>query len=148
MNRLRSLESWDRGFEYHSRHGCLCVLLFCVYVVLCVGRGLATGWSPVQGVLPTVYRIKKLKNGQCPTKGCRAIDEWMNLYHVKEMNICVCYLCEMAFKVILDITFNSMQDWKIYGREQDKFVCRMLRLLSGSYSNASSDFSICKASRP
>jgi hypothetical protein len=30
MNCLRSLESWDRGFEYHSRHGCLC--LFCVCV--------------------------------------------------------------------------------------------------------------------
>jgi hypothetical protein len=32
----------------------VCVRLFCVYVVLCVGSGLATGWSPVQGVLRTV----------------------------------------------------------------------------------------------
>jgi hypothetical protein len=32
-----------------------CVRLFCVCVVLCVDRGLATGWSPVQGVLSTVY---------------------------------------------------------------------------------------------
>jgi hypothetical protein len=41
----------------------------CVYsVVLCVGSGLATGWSPILGILPTVYRIKKLKNGQGPTK--------------------------------------------------------------------------------
>jgi hypothetical protein len=39
----------------------VCVRLFCVYVVLCVGTGLVTGWSPVQGVLPTVYKIKKLK---------------------------------------------------------------------------------------
>jgi hypothetical protein len=39
----------------------VCVRLFCVCVVLCLGRGLATGWFPVQGVLPTVYRIKKLK---------------------------------------------------------------------------------------
>jgi hypothetical protein len=30
MNCLRSLESWDRGFESDSRHGCLC--LFCVCV--------------------------------------------------------------------------------------------------------------------
>jgi hypothetical protein len=43
MNCLPSLESWDRGFEPHSRHGCLCVRLFCVCVVLCVGSGLATG---------------------------------------------------------------------------------------------------------
>jgi hypothetical protein len=72
---LRLLKHWDRGFESHSRHGCLYyVLLFCDCVVLCVGRGLATDWSPVQGVLPTVYRIKKLnKCGQGPTKGCRPI---------------------------------------------------------------------------
>jgi hypothetical protein len=34
------------------------VCLFCVFVVLCVGSGLATGWSPGQQVLPTVYRTK------------------------------------------------------------------------------------------
>jgi hypothetical protein len=44
MNFLRSLERWDRGFESHSRHGCLFVL----------GSGLATGWSLVQGVLSNV----------------------------------------------------------------------------------------------
>jgi hypothetical protein len=27
---------------------------WCVCVVLCIGRGLVMGWSPVQGVLPTV----------------------------------------------------------------------------------------------
>jgi hypothetical protein len=43
MNCLRSLESWDRGFESHSWHGCQCVRLSCVSVVLRVGRGLATG---------------------------------------------------------------------------------------------------------
>jgi hypothetical protein len=51
---LRTLKLWDRGFEYHSRHGCLSVRLFCVNVVLCVGSGLAMGWSLVQGVLPYV----------------------------------------------------------------------------------------------
>jgi hypothetical protein len=39
----------------------VCVHLFCVCVVLCVGSSLAMGWSPIQGVLLTVYRIKKLK---------------------------------------------------------------------------------------
>jgi hypothetical protein len=38
----------------------ICVRLYCVYVVLCVCSGLATGCSSVQGVLPSVYRIKKL----------------------------------------------------------------------------------------
>jgi hypothetical protein len=44
------------------------VSLFYVYVVLCVSRDLATGWSPVQGVLPSVYRIKKLKKQPRPNK--------------------------------------------------------------------------------
>jgi hypothetical protein len=32
----------------------LCARLFCVCVVLCVGSGIATGWSLVQGVLTSV----------------------------------------------------------------------------------------------
>jgi hypothetical protein len=38
----------------------VCVRLFCLYV-LCTGRGLASGWSPVQGVLPTVYGLRNWK---------------------------------------------------------------------------------------
>jgi hypothetical protein len=45
----------------------VCVRLFCD-CVLCVGSGLATGWSPVQGVLPTVYWIGKLKKRPWPNK--------------------------------------------------------------------------------
>jgi hypothetical protein len=47
------------------------VRLFCVCVVLCVGSGLETGWSPAQWVLPTVYTIKKLKKSPRST---RAVD--------------------------------------------------------------------------
>jgi hypothetical protein len=43
MNCLCSLGHLDRGFESHSRYGCLCVCLFCICVVLCVGCGLVTG---------------------------------------------------------------------------------------------------------
>jgi hypothetical protein len=50
----------------------VCVRLFCVYVVLCVGSGLATDWSPVQGVISTVYMIKKLKKAaKFQQKACR-----------------------------------------------------------------------------
>jgi hypothetical protein len=38
----------------------VCVRLFCVCVVLCVGSVLATGSSVVNDVLSTVYKIKKL----------------------------------------------------------------------------------------
>jgi hypothetical protein len=44
-----------------TRHMDVCVCLFYVSVVLCVDSGLATGWSPTQGVRPTVYKINKLK---------------------------------------------------------------------------------------
>jgi hypothetical protein len=38
-----------------------------LYVFIpCVGSDLATGWSPVQGVLPALYRIKKLKKRSRP----------------------------------------------------------------------------------
>jgi len=44
---LMPLEHWDREFESHSRH-------VCVPAFSCVGRDLTSGWSPTQGVLPTV----------------------------------------------------------------------------------------------
>jgi hypothetical protein len=61
---LRLLACWGRGFESHSRNGCS--RNYSVCVVLCVGRCLAKGGSQAQGVLPTVYRIKKLKKRQRP----------------------------------------------------------------------------------
>jgi hypothetical protein len=53
----------NAGFESYSKHGCLCAF------ILCVGSGLAMGWSPVQGVLPTVYKIKTLKKRIRSNKG-------------------------------------------------------------------------------
>jgi hypothetical protein len=47
----------------------ICMRLFCVCIVLCVGRGLAMSWSPDQGVLLTIHRITKLKKRPGPNKG-------------------------------------------------------------------------------
>jgi hypothetical protein len=33
------------------------VCVVCVFLCLCTGRGIATNWSPVQGVLPTVLDL-------------------------------------------------------------------------------------------
>jgi hypothetical protein len=56
MKCLRPFKHWDCGFESHPRYGCLSA--FILFVLSCVGGGLATGWSPVQGVLPIVYKIR------------------------------------------------------------------------------------------
>jgi hypothetical protein len=45
------------------------VCVYSVCVVLCVGSGRVTSWSSVHGVLPTVYRITKLKQRPGPNKG-------------------------------------------------------------------------------
>jgi hypothetical protein len=34
----------------------VCVRLFCLCAVLCAGSAIVMGWSPVQGVLPTVEK--------------------------------------------------------------------------------------------
>jgi hypothetical protein len=61
----RTLGSWVRI----PLKAWMSVRVYSLCVFLRVGRGLATVSSPVQGVLQTVYMIKKLKNGQNPTKG-------------------------------------------------------------------------------
>jgi hypothetical protein len=75
------------------------VCVYSVYVVLCVGSGLATCWSLVQGVLPTVYMIKKLKSGQDPTKGCTAIDRWITDHLVlKSERYKIAFSCKFSYK--------------------------------------------------
>jgi hypothetical protein len=67
------LPSLARTLGSNPTHGMdVCVSLICY--LLYVGSGLATGWSPVQGVLPTVYRNKKLKKRPKSNKDCWAID--------------------------------------------------------------------------
>jgi hypothetical protein len=54
----------------------VCVRLFYVCVILCVGSGLTTGWSLVQGVLLTVYRLGNWKKKATKAhKYCTAIEE-------------------------------------------------------------------------
>jgi hypothetical protein len=48
----------------------VCVRLFCVCVVRFVGSSHATGWYPVQGVLPKVQRLRNWKTAKVH-KGCR-----------------------------------------------------------------------------
>jgi hypothetical protein len=45
--------------------------VYSVCAVLCVGSGLATGWSPVQGVLLTVYRLREWKKRPRSTRAVK-----------------------------------------------------------------------------
>jgi len=58
-----SLVNWTRGLWYEiPLEAWMCVHIFLHCVALCVGRGLALGWSPVQGVLPTLQKINLDQN--------------------------------------------------------------------------------------
>jgi hypothetical protein len=91
----------------------------CIYSVfrLCVGSGLAMGWSSVQRVLLTVYEIKKLKwnknVSQMPyaPKGVTGI--WMNeiiteeivWFHNFNVPLSAVYVCESSRTYFV---FNSV----------------------------------------
>jgi hypothetical protein len=66
-----------RGMDVRVRYS--------VCAVLCVGSGLATGLSPVQGVLPTVYRIKELKK-RPRSKGLYSHRETERIWNRQIMN--------------------------------------------------------------
>jgi hypothetical protein len=69
MNGLRSLGRWDR--------------LLCVCVVLCVGIGLATGWSLAQDVLPSVRKwLWNWRRGLGPEWAGRGIEKKIILSEV------------------------------------------------------------------
>jgi hypothetical protein len=61
----------------------VCLCLFCI----CIGRGLAMGWSPVQGVLPTLLGLrnwsetKRFRDALCYKVGATRKRE-------REMDIC------------------------------------------------------------
>jgi hypothetical protein len=74
---------------------------FCVCVVLCLGRGLATSWSPVQGVLPYVKWSRNWEISPVLQSGSKLQSR------SKRKNICV-YICIYVYThkvVILLVVF-------------------------------------------
>jgi hypothetical protein len=60
---------WTLGLRVRIplRHACMSAIF--LFVLSCAGNGIATGWSPVQRVLPTVYKIHSSRltmNGNRP----------------------------------------------------------------------------------
>jgi hypothetical protein len=68
----------------------VCVRLFCVCAVLCVGGGLATGCPPSKESYQLYIGLRNWKSGQGQTKG--SVDEWINVYYIAwEFNVLVVY---------------------------------------------------------
>jgi hypothetical protein len=73
------LKHWDRGFEFHLWHGCLCAFILCLCCPVC-------RQPPCDGLIPRPRSptdcVKDQKTEKAvkvqPTKWCRAIDEWMD----------------------------------------------------------------------
>jgi hypothetical protein len=81
MDRLCSLEHGDRGMD-------VCVRLFCVCVVLCVGSGLVTDIPRPRSPIDCIC-IKKLKKLAKVRKGSRPIDY---IPSSEPFRICILYL--------------------------------------------------------
>jgi hypothetical protein len=69
----RTLESWVRIPLEAWMFVCVCF----VFVLSWVSSGLATGWSPVQGVLPTVYKYKIKEHKRRPRPDIVCKRHWM-----------------------------------------------------------------------
>jgi hypothetical protein len=68
---------------------CVCAF-FCACVVLCLGRGLATNWSPVQGVLPSVNDLETDKSALCSKVGARGEKSLLKPF-LKQLSECVTF---------------------------------------------------------
>jgi hypothetical protein len=95
------------------------VRLFHICVVLCVGRGLAMGWSPVWGVLLTAYRIKKLKKWSKPNIGLQSHNN--NNCNSLAKYFCMKISCLLPSGYLLGLLFDlenagSMFFWNISER--------------------------------
>jgi hypothetical protein len=79
---------WNRRFESCFGHGCVSQ---CFYVVLsCVGRGLASGWSPGQGVLPSVSICrsrKPIRVGQRSAKDCKCLFQKKLIHFINNASV-------------------------------------------------------------
>jgi hypothetical protein len=67
MNCLLPLEHWDRGFESHSRHGCLCAFI-----------------QPCDGLITRIMKLKKVARAQQRTAE-PLTNEWMNIGSTRHM---------------------------------------------------------------
>jgi hypothetical protein len=88
---------------------CVCMCLFCVCVVLCLGRGPVTSWSLVQGVLSSVKLSWSWKQRPGPKGAVEPVKKnlSLSLSNISGLWWCISY----PFLTVSRHVVSSRQDW-------------------------------------
>jgi hypothetical protein len=95
---------WDRRFESHSRHGCLCAFILCLCCPVCRQRPCDGLITRPKSPAVCVIRLRNWRRGQGPTNVCRAIDEWLNEHLEQIREGCGYLMCYWILKIPIMIT--------------------------------------------
>jgi hypothetical protein len=84
------------------------VCVYSVFVLSCVGSGLATGLSLVQGVLPTVYKCKITESHKEEAKARYGLDRRMRRRKVYFLKYCEKLVLISVYKIfVVSLCFVS-----------------------------------------
>jgi hypothetical protein len=108
----------------------VCMCLFCVCVVLCLGRGLATSWSLVKGVQPSVKWSWNWKTEARAQGGCRVTEKKIfekECSYWRQVLKCI----DAAVKLLIIMT-SLHRSWRVWVFERKGSLLACLEYLAES----------------